>query len=137
MENPMDTIRYLSEERLIGLNMLILQKMYVKKADKAEVMSMAKLRKITQDCHTLKGDMHDKAVLLLREIIQQHPFASGNRRTAFLAMKEFLSENGLPMRIKNQQEEANVLQGVRERHYSDEELKEWIKHGKIRPFVRG
>ncbi len=29
-----------------------------------------------------------------------------------------------------------IILGVRERFYSDEELKEWIRHGKIREFKR-
>ncbi len=32
--------------------------------------------------------------------------------------------------------EYNVLLGVRKKIYSDEELKEWIRHGKIREFKR-
>ena len=30
---------------------------------------------------------------------------------------------------------ARVLLGVRENYYADEEIKEWIKNGKIREFI--
>jgi prophage maintenance system killer protein len=63
-------------------------------------------------------------------------FASGNRRTAFLATKYMLSRNKARLGIKDIENQAKVMQGIREDFYSDDEIKEWIKDGKIRKFER-
>ena len=69
-------------------------------------------------------------------MIQKHPFASGNRRTAFIAVKDFLLKNNELLGIKDNPEQARIMIGIRENFYKDEELKEWLKHGKIRKFER-
>jgi prophage maintenance system killer protein len=73
---------------------------------------------------------------LLKGIVQEHPFASGNRRTAFVVAKDFLRANSRKTGIKNDPDDSNALQGIRERFYSDAEIKEWILNGKIRTFNR-
>ena len=77
-----------------------------------------------------------KPACLLKEIIQEHPFESGNRRTAFIVAKEFLLSNKATFGVKDNPTHARVMQGIREGYYKDEEIKEWIKNGKIREFRR-
>ena len=72
----------------------------------------------------------------MKGIIQKHPFASGNRRTAFIVAKEFLLDNRAHFKIMDDPSYARVMQGIRENFYTNEELKEWIKNGKIREFNR-
>ncbi|MBI2084048.1 MAG: hypothetical protein HYT70_00300 [Candidatus Aenigmarchaeota archaeon] len=62
-----------------------------------------------------------------------HPFESGNRRTAIVATASFLEVNSEKLNIIH---DVNILQGVREIYYTDEEIKEWIRGGKIRAFER-
>ncbi|MDO8538716.1 MAG: type II toxin-antitoxin system death-on-curing family toxin [archaeon] len=88
------------------------------------------------DCKQNDGDLFDKAVILLKGIIKGHPFASGNRRTAFIAMKYFLITNNHKIGIDDNPENAKIMLGIREGYYSDNEIKEWIKNGKIRQFKR-
>jgi len=38
--------------------------------------------------------------------------------------------------VKDSLENARVLMGIREDFYSDVEIKEWLKNGKIRQFKR-
>jgi len=127
---------YPSKERLIELNMLILNAIQVKKADKAEVLSQTKLRIILETCKEHTGDVYDKASSLLKGIITSHAFASGNRRTAFVATKEFITRNGERFKIKNNIAYAEVMKGIREGYYTDKEIKEWIQHGTIKTFKR-
>jgi death-on-curing protein len=42
-------------------------------------------------------DAFDRAALLLRGLCQDHPFADGNKRTAFTATATWLEWNGLPV----------------------------------------
>jgi prophage maintenance system killer protein len=132
----MSAIIYLIPEKLVEYNILALNTIKAKKADKAEVMSYSKIVTVLNNCRDFEGDVYDKAVILLKGLIQSHPFASGNRRTAFLAAKDFLIANKTKFNIKNEPSDAKVLQGIRERYYSDLEIKEWLKNGEIREFER-
>jgi death-on-curing protein len=128
--------KYPSVERIIEYNLLALTLIKVKKSDRAEVLSKAKIYDIIGDCKETKGDIYDKAVCLFKGLIKKHAFASGNRRTAFIVTKEFLKNNKGKFKIKNDPKQARVMLGIREGYYTDEEIKEWIKNGKIRKFER-
>lgn len=132
----MKKIVYLTPERIIEYNFLALTLLEAKKADKAEVLSKGRLIDITEGCQKTEGDTYDKAAYLLQQLIQQHPFASGNRRTAFIATKEFVLINKGNFGIKDDPEQARVMTGIREGFYTREEIKVWIKNGKIRSFTR-
>tara|TARA_Y100000310_G_scaffold334016_1_gene412786 strand:+ start:1167 stop:1493 length:327 start_codon:yes stop_codon:yes gene_type:complete len=108
----------------------------VKKADKSEVLSHQKLINIIEGCKRLEGDTYNKAVFLLKELIQKHPFASGNRRTAFIVTKDFILNNKARFNIKDYPKQARIMLGIREGFYTDSEIKEWIKYGKIHEFKR-
>jgi death-on-curing protein len=41
-----------------------------------------------------RGDLAERAALLLRAICEEHPFADGNKRTGFEAAETFLGRNG-------------------------------------------
>jgi death-on-curing family protein len=132
----MNGIVYPTAERLIEYNFLALEFIKVKKADQPKVLSYSKISAVIVECEQKEGDLYDKAVVLLKGLVQKHPFASGNRRTAFIAAKYFVISNKGRFGIKDEPAYAKVMQGVRENHYSTEELKEWIINGKIREFKR-
>ena len=127
---------YLAPEKIIEYNFLALTLIEAKKADKAQVLSKSKLIDITEGCKKVEGSIYDKAAYLLKQLIQQHPFASGNRRTAFIAVKEFVMSNKCKFNIKDDPKQAKVMTGIREGFYTHEEIKGWIKNGKIKPFTR-
>ena len=132
----MKNMYYPTVARIQEINLLVLSFIKVKKADEPKLLSASKLYDVLSACEETEGDVHDKAIILLKGIIQKHPFASGNRRTAFMVMKEFILKNGKDFKIKTDIGESKVLQGVRENYYTDAELKEWIQHGQIRHFKR-
>ncbi|MFT4249958.1 MAG: Fic family protein [Candidatus Woesearchaeota archaeon] len=80
--------------------------------------------------------MYAKAAVLLRELVCAHAFASGNRRTAFITVMNFVLQNKQTFNISDTPSNARVLTGIREKYYSDEEIRDWIQHGKIREFTR-
>ncbi len=127
---------YPTAEKLIEYNFLALEFIKVKKADQPKILSHSKINEVIAECENKEGDLYDKAVVLLKGLIQKHPFASGNRRTAFIATKDFVISNKGKFGVKDDPTYAKVMQGVRENYYSDEELKEWIRNGKIREFKR-
>src|SRR3989344_5204370 len=124
-------IHYPTVEHIIEFNHLALALIKVKKADKPVVLSKPKLLEIVEECQNVQGDVYDKAVVLLTRIVKKHPFASGNRRTAFLVTIDFLWDNNASCGLKDDPENARVLLGIREDFYTNNEIKEWIKHGKI------
>lgn len=129
-------IEYPRLEKIVEYNVLAIHLIKAKKADTAKVLNISALRNIVEECEEKEGDVYDKAIILLKGIVQKHPFASGNRRTAFIVTKDFLLHNHASFLIKDDPENAKVMQGVRENYYSHEELKEWLKNGKIKEFRR-
>lgn len=67
---------------------------------------------------------------------KSHPFASGNRRTAFITTKKFLRDNNVKPKVPNNNGHSKILLGIREGYYNNIEIKEWLKNGKIRTFTR-
>ena len=131
-----ENINYQTAEKIIEFNVLALIIIKAKKADSAEVLSKSKILMLLDECETKEGDIYDKALVLLKGIIQKHPFASGNRRTAFIVTKEFLIINQKEFNIEDDPIQARAMQGIRENYYTNNEIKEWIKNGKIREFKR-
>lgn len=129
-------IKYLSAQEMIESNMIALNSIKTKKADKGEVLSYAKIMEVVAGCEELEGGIYDNAAYLLKRMIKQHAFASENRRTAFMITKCFLDSNGKEFKIADAPEYAKIMTGIRENYYTDEEIKNWIQHGKIREFKR-
>lgn len=129
-------IEYPTAEQIIEYNILALTLIRIKKADTPIVLSKSKLLDIIEDCEELSGDIYDKAICLMKGIIQKHPFGSGNRRTAFIVVKDFLLSNNTSFKVKDDPIYAKVMQGIRENFYSNDEIKEWLKHGEIKDFKR-
>lgn len=126
-------VEYLTVEHLIEINKEVLKEVKVKKADSFKVLSLLKLRRLTEDVEAANGDLYDKAVVLLKGLIQYHPFASGNRRASVVAVLEFLKRNGEEIKLSLN---PKVLQGIRESYYTDKEIKDWLIGGDIRDFKR-
>ena len=129
--------KYLGIQEIIEFNILALTLIKTKKADKSELLSYQKLKQIVAGCKKLRGDAYDKSVYLLKNMIQQHPFASGNRRTAFVITKHFLLSNNIEFNIADNPGYARIMTGIREHYYTDDEIKNWISNGQIREFKRG
>jgi prophage maintenance system killer protein len=129
-------IMYPTIEKIIEFNLLALNLIKARKADQPKVLSRKKIADSLEWCQNLEGGIYDKAVCLLKNLIQGHPFASGNRRTAFIVVKEFLIMNNKPFKVIDDPNHAKVMQGIRENFYTDKEIKEWFSHGKIKEFRR-
>src|SRR3989338_6465894 len=128
--------KYPSSDDIISNNVLALALIRVKKADRPKILSHGKVRDCIKKCIEAEGGAYEKAAVLLKEIVQKHAFASGNRRTAFLTAKQFLIANKQKIRVMDNPENARTLLGIRENYYDDSEIKEWLKNGKIREFKR-
>ncbi|MBI2176483.1 type II toxin-antitoxin system death-on-curing family toxin [Candidatus Woesearchaeota archaeon] len=126
-------VAYLTNDEVMAINKEVLSSIKVKKADSFKVLSHRKLNAVLEKVAEASGDVYDKAVALLKGISQEHPFASGNRRTSMVATVRFLRMNGEEALVKD---DAKILQGVRESYYTDAEIKQWLKGGDMREFKR-
>lgn len=129
-------MEYLSTEKVIEFNLLALLAIKAKKADQSKLLSKLKIDNVLKECVVCEGDVFDKAEILLEGLVKAHAFESGNRRTAFIVMKYFLFINNKKTKITDDPINSRVMLGIRESYYSKEEIKEWIKNGKIREFKR-
>lgn len=94
-------VEYPSPEKIAEFNLLALSVIKAKKSDAPKVLSHAKLVAAIKACETFEGDLFDKTAVLLAKLVQAHAFASGNRRTAFIATKYFLILNNQKMGIED------------------------------------
>ena len=106
------------------------------KHDQAKTISVSYIQKAVDATKAVPGDLYDKAALLLLELTRIHAFESGNKRTAFLTTKKFVVTNGERFRIPDKESNVKIMIGIRENYYTHKEIKEWIKHGKIKAFKR-
>jgi len=127
---------YPSVETIVEYNELALNLLKVKKSDKSALLNRIKLASVIDACRKKKGDIFDKAIVLIAGIIKNHPFASGNRRTAFITTKDFILSNNCSIGVRDDPDHAKVLLGIREGFYSQEEIKKWLQNGKIKEFKR-
>jgi death-on-curing family protein len=128
--------RHIDTDDLMHLNKYVLVKYHQKKADRFEVLSLTKLRKILVETENQKGNIFDKATQLLIQIAKEHAFASGNRRTALFSALYFLLINDENYAIRDNPENSETLLGIRYDFYTFEEIKRWITHGEIKKYQR-
>ncbi|MBI5177087.1 type II toxin-antitoxin system death-on-curing family toxin [Candidatus Micrarchaeota archaeon] len=122
---------YPEVEEVIELNILVLGLIRVKKKDSHKILSTAKIASVIDECRSIGGSIYLKAAVLMRGLSRAHAFASGNRRTAFLAGKYFVVKNGGRFSIPDDPNYAVILRRIREGRYSDHEIAEWISNGTI------
>src|SRR5438132_6817632 len=104
-----------------------------KKADSNRVITRPLLIAAIEKVKAESGYLYDKAAVLLTELVRAHAFASGVRRTAYVATMSFLRTNGQhPSVIPD----PKILTGVREDFYAQDEIREWLKGSAIRKFTR-
>lgn len=72
------------------------------------------------------GDVAERAALLMRGIVSDHPFADGNKRTAGAVTLMFLHMNGWTWRA-SAREGTELLLGVARGELTLDEVEEWIR----------
>jgi len=127
---------YPTVEEIQYNNIIAIEMFRRSKHDQAKTINVSFLQKVIDVVKAAPEDMYDKAALLLLELTRIHAFESGNKRTAFLTTKNFVITNGERFRIPDKENNVKIMIGIRENYYTQKEIKEWIKHGKIKTFKR-
>jgi death-on-curing protein len=70
-----------------------------------------------------------KAAVLCARIVKNHALPDGNKRTAYLCLREFVERNGRSWRESENDpdETVAIIEGVAAGEVSEEELAEWIR----------
>jgi len=123
----MHKYRFPTAEEIIEVNRPVLAEIPVKKADRHQILSRAKLQLILDSAKNTNDDIYNSATELLFGIVKGHPFASGVRRTAVTVTSAFLKLNGAEGEVPH---DSEVLKGIREGFYNKGEVREWLRgHG--------
>jgi death-on-curing protein len=70
-----------------------------------------------------------KAAILCSRIVRNHPLPDGNKRVAYLAMREFLARNGIEWERPGVEETADVIERLAAREVSEEDFADWVASG--------
>jgi len=84
--------------------------------------------------HELYPTIEEKAAALMHSIIANHPFADGNKRTAFLATQEFLRLNGYRI-VASDEELLEFTLAIAEGRLAFHEIVCWLRNH-ISPLKR-
>jgi death-on-curing protein len=63
---------------------------------------------------------------LCSRLIRNHPLPDGNKRTAYLCLREFAERNGRRWTSPDPDEAADILEAVAARVVTEDELAEWV-----------
>jgi death-on-curing protein len=74
----------------------------------------------------LYPDLFSKAAALGHSLIQNHPFADGNKRTGFASMRLMLRLNGYDLRASQNMKFQFVI-NIATGKYSEQEIADWLQ----------
>jgi len=119
---------YPKEKDIIHFNKEVLSIHKETKAERHEMggASRKELQKALKSARAKKGDVEDKAAVLMRRITELHPFGSANRRTAFYSANKMIACNKGYHLAKKREKQAKFLKRVRDREVKDKEIARWL-----------
>ena len=132
----MDLLDYPSVEEIQYYNTIAIEMFRKSKHDEAKTINVSYIEKAIEKVKNKQNNLYDKAALMLYELTRIHAFESGNKRTAFLTTKKFVLKNKGRFNIPDSTDNVKIMIGIRENYYTLDEIKEWIKDGKIKEFGR-
>jgi death-on-curing protein len=94
--------------------------------DEGRLTSVVKAPKQTVFGEEQYKSLFDKAAVYLRNVIGDHPFSDGNKRTAVTVCGIFLARNGKPLKARPKALEDFAIRVATE-HPTIEEISHWLK----------
>jgi len=109
-------------------NKVAIENFRATKSERFEVLSHDKLNNALERCKKKPGSVEKRAVCLLKSVSDAHAFASGNRRTSYILMNEFLWKNKGYMIAKKKEYTSQLFKELRRRDVKEKEILNWYKH---------
>jgi death-on-curing protein len=75
------------------------------------------------------SDPATKAAILCSRIVRNHPLPDGNKRVAYLAMREFLARNGIEWGRTGVEETVDVIERLAAREIGEADFAAWVAAG--------
>lgn len=123
---------YPTVREVIATNKMIIKNIRVDKRDRFLIRRNKQIiNTIIEEAKKKRGNVYDKATLLLKRLTQAHIFQSANRRTAYSVTQGFLLENIGEGPWFKMNRTTEVLKKLRLGEYSDAQIKRWFKTGDI------
>lgn len=138
LSETLEGIRYLTPEALIWINKRLILAQTPREPIavlKPNELSSSQQRPAQHRYYTGTQDMFCLAALLMQSLIQNHPFANANKRTAAAAGYMFLLLNGYELTAPGD-EFVTIMVGVANHEYDEEDLENWLAYWS-RPFDAG
>ena len=98
------------------------------KADRHKMTGSYNLPPVLKEVKSNKGDVYEKASILLRGINKAHAFSSANKRTAYFTANEFIARNEGFLIAKKRDNQREISVKVREGRIADKEIANWLKY---------
>ncbi|NLT07589.1 MAG: type II toxin-antitoxin system death-on-curing family toxin [Solirubrobacterales bacterium] len=84
--------------------------------------------------HELHPEAATNAAILCSRLVRNHPLPDGNKRIAYICMREFLARNDLRWQRPSDDEAAEMVEGLASRESSEQEFVAWTaRHITQRP----
>ena len=121
-------MNYLTVDDILVIHLLALEEF----GGSAELLSMERFESCVESpCQTMFGedlypDLESKAAILFFLLVKNHPFMDGNKRTAALALLEFLERNGHTLQVTNE-ELYQLTMDVATSALDKEQVKWWLQ----------
>lgn len=90
-------------------------------------LSSSQSRPSTIRYYEQTDDMYRLSAVLIESLIQNHPFANANKRTAIMAGYIFLLLNGYELTAPGD-EVVTIAEGLARKEYSAEDMENWLCH---------
>lgn len=82
----------------------------------------------------LHPDAATKAAILCSRLVRNHPLPDGNKRIAYICMREFIARNDLHWQRPSDDEAAEMVERLASREISEHEFVAWtVRHITQRP----
>jgi len=119
--------KYPRVNQIISYNKLILNHFKVKRKDSHQVLSKSKIGSAIQSARVKRGDVEDKAAVLMRRLSLGHPFSAGNRRTAYFSANKMIGLNKGYLLAKKRDKQVELQRKIRYRKIDDKGIAKWLR----------
>jgi death-on-curing protein len=123
--------RFLTVEHILSLHADVLQP-----GEPAAILNRASLESAAARPATYHRGLLRQAAVLFHALIQNHPFLSGNKRTAFNALNVFVNLNKMEVWVTSNTVYYWLIDALEHRHFNERAVENWLKSvtRRHRPF---
>lgn len=128
MAEYVEGVNYLSVEDLVYINRRLIEEQTPNEPIAVlnhNNLSSSQSRPSTIRYYEQTDDMYRLSAVLIESLIQNHPFANANKRTAIMAGYIFLLLNGYELTAPSD-EVVTIAEGLARKEYSVEDMENWL-----------